>query len=81
MENIPSFYNWLIGRYGQVDSQEGDLAKAVAMDERFPKEEMDCQPLIAYLIRREASRPVIEIFKDCWCEYMGTVDRIRYKDE
>jgi uncharacterized protein YozE (UPF0346 family) len=78
---IPSFYEWVIDRYLNSNSEEGTFASDIATDEGFPKTEVDCQTIIRHLVQKNACPATIEIFKDCWCEYMGSVDRIRYKDE
>lgn len=78
MPTIPTFYEWLQEQHAGADTPEGDLAADAAKDPGFPRDAGEYQPILDHLTLSHACRPAIEVFKDGWCAYIGTVDRIRY---
>ena len=65
----PSFRSYMIRKYINSDTPEGDLARDIKRDKSFPKSAGSFQYIWYYLRKQLACDECMDTFKACWDMY------------
>lgn len=67
-----NFYDWMVKKNLKKDTPEGDLARDMVRSGDFPHTD-DMETISTYLSEKNACMECLEIFLECWQEYMASV--------